>query len=114
MKRVVALLLTEDPFAVFAFVFASGWILLVLSIQLCQTDGERDEHQQEQAKKLAKLLKHLTHGDLQPHTYTSSATDIWRNFRLHTSEVKKIICRVIHLQQKISIDCFTKIWLFVY
>lgn len=65
MKRVVALPLTEDAFAVFAFVFASGWILLVLSIQLCQADGERDEHQQEQAKKLAKLLKHLTHGDLQ-------------------------------------------------
>lgn len=56
VKGVVALLLTEDALAVLALIFGSGWILLVFSIQLCQADGERDEHEQEQAEELPKLL----------------------------------------------------------
>lgn len=56
MKGVLALLLTEDALTVLGFIFGCGWILLVFSIQLCQADGERDEHEQEQAKKLPKLL----------------------------------------------------------
>lgn len=47
VKGVVALLLTEDAPAVLGFIFGCGWILLVFSIQLCQANGERDEHEQE-------------------------------------------------------------------
>lgn len=36
----------------------------VLPIKLCESDGEGEQHQQEQAQKLAKILQHLTHGDL--------------------------------------------------
>lgn len=39
-------------------------VFLVLPIKLRESDGEGEQHQQEQAQKLAKILQHLTHGDL--------------------------------------------------
>lgn len=63
MEGVVALLLAEDALAVFGRVLVG--VFLVLPIQLCEPDGEREQHQQEETQKLPKLLQHLTHRDLQ-------------------------------------------------
>lgn len=68
MEGVVALLFTKDSFAVLGVVFALGRIPLVFSVKLRQANGEGEEHQQEQAQELSKLLKHLTHRDLRKQT----------------------------------------------
>lgn len=62
MECVIALLLAEDAPAVL------GWIVflifLVLPIELGESNGEGEQHKQEEAQKLSKLLQHLSHGDL--------------------------------------------------
>ena len=62
MECIIALLLAEDALAVLGWSLV--WVLLVLSIKLSESDGEGEQHQQEEAQELSKLLQHLTHGDL--------------------------------------------------
>lgn len=63
MEGVIALLLAEDALAVFGRVLVG--VFLVLPVQLGEPDCEREQHQQEEAQKLPKLLQHLTHRDLE-------------------------------------------------
>lgn len=62
MECIIALLLAENAPAVHGWILV--WVFLVLSIKLGESNGEGEQHQQEEAQKLSKLLQHLTHGDL--------------------------------------------------
>lgn len=62
MECIVALLLAEDALAVHGGILVV--VRLVLAIELRESDGEGEQHQQEEAQELAKVLQHLTHGDL--------------------------------------------------
>lgn len=62
MECIVALLLAEDALAVHGGILVM--VRLVLAIELRESDGEGEQHQQEEAQELAKVLQHLTHGDL--------------------------------------------------
>lgn len=62
MECVVALLLAEYALAVLGLVLVR--VFVVLSVKLSESNGEGEQHQQEEAQELSKLLQHLTHGDL--------------------------------------------------
>lgn len=78
VEGVVALLLAEDALAVFGRVLVG--FFLVLPVQLCEPDCEREQHQQEETQKLPKLLQHLTHRDLQDRKSLILLTD---SFDIH-------------------------------
>lgn len=67
VERIVALPLAEYALAVLWWILVR--VLLVLSVKLGESNGEGEQHQQEEAQKLPKLLQHLTHGDLRIHEY---------------------------------------------
>jgi len=62
VEGIVALLLAEDPLTVRGVLVR---VLLVLAVELRESDGEGEQNQQEQSQELPKLLQHLAHGDLQ-------------------------------------------------
>lgn len=62
MECIVALLLAENALAVHGGILVV--VRLVLPVELRESDGEGEQHQQEEAQELAKVLQHLTHGDL--------------------------------------------------
>ena len=61
VEGVVALLLAEDALAVGGVLVR---VLVVLTVELREADGEGEQDQQEQAQELPELLQHLAHGDL--------------------------------------------------
>lgn len=62
MECIVALLRAEDALAVRRSILVR--VFVVLSVQLGETNGEGEQHEQEEAQKLSELLQHLAHGDL--------------------------------------------------
>lgn len=59
MECIVALLRAENALAVHGGILVV--VRLVLPVELREPDGEGEQHQQEKAQELAKVLQHLTH-----------------------------------------------------